>query len=180
MDTYVIHAHGLENPCPGPIILDEEEYIMMHCTQGCTLHVYNLFNEFINKHLMKVDSSDRFLFLMRNPESVGKKYEKLKKFLNSTFCIFKDIAPDLTIYLNSDTFIAGLYKLPVKGPPEQWPNMEAVFGDPSDGTTTLGIIVNNLRRSRLRSGSKPGFLLSLFTCREYYNDVPTGTPIGGS
>jgi hypothetical protein len=168
MESYVVHAHGFEDTCSKFVSLLPGEYILMHCTHGCTLYVQKLFNEFIQRHLMKAKNADEFLLLMKKPESAGKKYAKLEAFLNKTFCLFEDQVPNISLDMSTTQFRTGLFKLPVKGPQEKWNDIAI------DSYSDLYDVITEIRMVN----KEKGFLLALFTCREYtYYEPPQGKPI---
>lgn len=182
MDSFIFHAHGAEELCIPAIDLYPGENVIVACRDGCIINIEGLSEEFINKHLMKAGNGERLLQLIKEPSLAGKKYGKLKKFLNDVLCNFTGSVPEIEFDLNDPSFISGLFHTPIKIPHSDWKGTNTTnipverwesYGRLRHSSPRLRDVIND---ARMMSDGK-GFVLFAVVCRSVKYDPPKGTKI---
>ena len=174
MESYVLHAHGGEELCHPPIKLRPGENVIMACNYGCILELKNLSVEFINKHLIRAPSSERFVQLLKTPSIAGKKYDKLSNFFNDILCNFDTTVPELSFNMDA-SFLTGVFRAPINMPHDKWLKKETSsmphdryshYKPTSSPYIYLSQVIDDLRD---RGG---GFILFIASCRSLYTYTP--------
>lgn len=184
MDSYILHAHGSEELCEPTIVLYPGENVIMACNDGCVLEIKSLSEEFMNKHLLRTKSPERFFELIKNPELVGKKYKNLTKFFNDIMCNFTSEVPELklTMYDHHHKFTGGVFKSPVYLK-HKWSKLAKggiVHGqydayEDDNCQVHLSQVIKDIRLS-----SPNGFILLIAACRSFTYKPPSGTRVAST
>lgn len=175
MESYILHAHGFEDACAMPVQLRPGENIVMICNDGCPLDVLNLSEEFMNKHLIKSKSSERFMELLKDPSLAGSKYAPLTRFFNDIMCNFTDEAPELTFSFDAP-FLTGLFQAPINIPHKAWLRRDTTSIPGLQWTRDFDTLSDVVWLIREKYEDK-GFILLLASCRSHDYNPPQGTKI---